>query len=108
MAWCQPARAAGDLDRTVGEVIERARRLSAEKQPAIRGGALPVKVMLELAASFGVSGDPVLRQELASYISQVRINGWTMRRTAAAGGRLTGADGSIAKLTTSRICQDVA
>jgi alkylation response protein AidB-like acyl-CoA dehydrogenase len=102
-----PARSgrAGDLDRTVGEVIERARRVSAERQSAIRGGALPVKVMLELAASFGVSGDPVLRQELASYVSQVRINGWTMRRTAAAGGRLTGADGSIAKLTTSRICQ---
>ncbi len=102
-----PARSgrAGDLDRTVGEVIERARRVSAERRSAIRGGALPVKVMLELAASFGVSGDPVLRQELASYISQVRINGWTMRRTAAVGGRLTGADGSIAKLTTSRICQ---
>jgi len=102
-----PARSgrAGDLDRTVGEVIERARRVAAERRSAIRGGALPVKVMLELAASFGVSSDPVLRQELASYISQVRINGWTMRRTAAAGGRLTGADGSIAKLTTSRICQ---
>ncbi len=28
-----------------------------------------------------------------------------MRRIAAAGGRLTGADGSIAKLTTSRVCQ---
>ena len=28
-----------------------------------------------------------------------------MRRSGAAGGRLTGADGSIAKLTTARICQ---
>src|SRR3546814_13062736 len=28
-----------------------------------------------------------------------------MRRAAAARGRLTGADGSIAKLTTARICQ---
>jgi len=102
-----PARSgrAGDLDRTVGEVIERARRMAAERQSAIRGGAVPAKVMMELASSFGVSGDPVLRQELVSYISQVRINGWTMRRTAAAGGRLTGADGSITKVTTSRICQ---
>jgi alkylation response protein AidB-like acyl-CoA dehydrogenase len=29
-----------------------------------------------------------------------------MRRIGASGGRLTGADGSIAKLATSRICQD--
>jgi alkylation response protein AidB-like acyl-CoA dehydrogenase len=29
-----------------------------------------------------------------------------MRRSAAAGGNLTGADGSIAKLTTARICQE--
>ena len=28
-----------------------------------------------------------------------------MRRIAAAGGALTGADGSVAKITTSRICQ---
>jgi alkylation response protein AidB-like acyl-CoA dehydrogenase len=48
----------------------------------------------------------VLRQALARYVAQVRINGWTMRRIAAAGGRLTGADGSIAKLLTSRICQE--
>jgi alkylation response protein AidB-like acyl-CoA dehydrogenase len=36
----------------------------------------------------------------------VKVNGWLMRRSAAAGGRLTGADGSLAKLTTARICQD--
>jgi len=28
-----------------------------------------------------------------------------MRRSGAAGGKLTGADGSLAKLTTARICQ---
>jgi alkylation response protein AidB-like acyl-CoA dehydrogenase len=62
--------------------------------------------MIELARTYAVSGDLVLRQELARYISQVRVNGWTMRRSGAAGGKLTGADGSIAKLTTARICQD--
>ena len=46
-----------------------------------------------------------MRQELTRYISQVRVNGWTMRRIGAAAGKLTGADGSIAKLTTARICQ---
>ena len=49
----------------------------------------------------------MIRQGLARYCSQVKVNAWTMRRSAtAAGGRLTGADGSIAKVTTSRICQD--
>jgi alkylation response protein AidB-like acyl-CoA dehydrogenase len=50
----------------------------------------------------------VVRQDLARYHSQVKVNGWTMRRIAAAGGALTGADGSIAKLTTSRICTSSA
>ena len=47
-----------------------------------------------------------MRQELARYITQIRVNGWTMRRSVVACGRLTGADGSIAKLTTARICQE--
>jgi alkylation response protein AidB-like acyl-CoA dehydrogenase len=62
--------------------------------------------MIGLAQKYGVAGDPALRQELARYVAQVRVNGWTMRRSAAAGGKLTGADGSIAKLTTARICQE--
>ena len=62
--------------------------------------------MIELAQTYGVAGDPTIRQELARYVSQVRVNGWTMRRSGAAGGKLTGADGSIAKLTTARICQE--
>jgi alkylation response protein AidB-like acyl-CoA dehydrogenase len=98
--------AAGDLDRTVGEVIEGQRRAAKESQNSIRSGAVPSRMMIELAHAHGVAHDATLRQELARYVSQVRVNGWTNRRIAAAGGRLTGADGSIAKLTTSRICQD--
>jgi alkylation response protein AidB-like acyl-CoA dehydrogenase len=75
------------------------------RKSPLSAGAVPAKVMVELAQTFGVSGDPVVRQELARYIAQVRVNGWTMRRIGAAGGKLTGADGSIAKLTTARICQ---
>ena len=96
---------AGDLDRTVGEVTERARAGVKGRSSAIRGGAVPAKVMVELARHYGVSDDPVVRQELVRYVSQVRVNGWTMRRIGLAGGRLTGADGSIAKLATARICQ---
>jgi alkylation response protein AidB-like acyl-CoA dehydrogenase len=98
--------ASGDLDHCVGEVIGRARAVAQERQSRIRGGAVPAKVMIELARQYGVTDDAVLRQELARYVSQIRVNGWTVRRIAAAGGRLTGADGSIAKITTSRICQD--
>src|SRR3546814_20276303 len=61
--------------------------------------------MLDLARSHGARGDPVLRQDLARYWTQVKVNGWTMRRAAAARGRLTGADGSIATLTPARIRQ---
>ncbi|HEY3981623.1 MAG TPA: acyl-CoA dehydrogenase family protein, partial [Streptosporangiaceae bacterium] len=80
------------------------RAASARRSP-IRAGAIPAKAMTALAKEYGVSGDPALRQELARYVSQIMINGWTMRRIAAAGGRVTGADGSLAKLLTSRICQ---
>ena len=95
----------GDLDRKVGEVVDRAREAARARKSPLSAGAVPAKVMVELAQTFGVSDHPVVRQELARYISQVRVNGWTMRRIGAAGGKLTDADGSIAKLTTARICQ---
>jgi alkylation response protein AidB-like acyl-CoA dehydrogenase len=95
----------GDLDRKVGEVVDRAREGARARKSPLSAGAVPAKVMVELAQTFGVSDHPVVRQELARYITQVRVNGWTMRRIGAAGGKLTGADGSIAKLTTARICQ---
>ena len=94
----------GDLDRTCREVIERAS--ASTRRAKIRAGAVPVMLMIDLARRHGRAQDPVVRQELARYHSQVKINGWTMRRIGAAGGALTGADGSIAKLTTARICQD--
>jgi alkylation response protein AidB-like acyl-CoA dehydrogenase len=96
----------GDLDRKVSEVLDRARDAATARKSPIRAGAVPAKLMIELAQRYGVSGDPVIRQRVASYVSRVRVNGWTMRRSAATGGKLTGADGSIAKLTTARICQE--
>jgi alkylation response protein AidB-like acyl-CoA dehydrogenase len=96
---------AGDLDRVVGAVLERARAAASTRKSPIRAGAVPARLMVELAQRHGVAGDAIVRQELARYISQIRVNGWTMRRSGAAGGKLTGADGSIAKLTTARICQ---
>ena len=97
---------AGDLDRKVGEVLDRAREAAKARKSPIRAGAVPTRLMIELAQNYGVADQPLFRQRVARYFSQVKVNGWTMRRSAAAGGRLTGADGSIAKLTTARICQE--
>jgi alkylation response protein AidB-like acyl-CoA dehydrogenase len=108
IAGFHPARsgvAHGDLERTVGEIVERSKRSAARRRSPIRAGAVPATVMIDLAREHGKTVEAVTRQDLASYYTQVKVNGWTMRRIAAAGGRLTGADGSIAKLTTSRICQ---
>ena len=97
---------AGDLDRKVGEVLDRSGEAAKARKSPIRAGAVPTRLMIELAQTYGVADQPVVRERIARYVSQVKVNGWTMRRSAAAGGRLTGADGSIAKLTTARICQE--
>jgi alkylation response protein AidB-like acyl-CoA dehydrogenase len=96
----------GDLERTVGDVLARLRGLTRTRRSQIRSGAVPANVMINLAQDYGVAQDAIVRQVLARYVSQIRVNGWLMRRIAASGGRLTGADGSMAKLSTSRICQD--
>ena len=102
-----PARSGGrgDLHRTVGDVIKEARAASSAES-RVRSGALPGKAMIALARSHGAVNDPTIRQDLARYASQIRINRWIMQRIGEAGGRLTGADGSIAKLVTARICQE--
>ncbi len=103
-----PARsgeAAGDLDQTVGEIIERAQAAASKRRTTIAKGAIPAGMMIDLARQYGVAGDPMIRQRLAAYHSEIRINGWLNRRIGVARGKLTGADGSLSKMTTSRICQ---
>ena len=89
----------------VGDLINEASVAATTKSP-LRAGAIPGKAMIDLARDYGVANHPTIRQDLARYTSQVRINGWTMQRIGAAGGMLTGADGSLAKLVTARICQE--
>lgn len=96
---------AGDLGLLVEEVLTRVKETSDEPI-RIKGGAVPWRVMFDLARRYGRNGDPPVRQELVRYHAQVRINAWTMQRITEARGKLTGADGSIAKLATSRICQE--
>jgi alkylation response protein AidB-like acyl-CoA dehydrogenase len=63
-------------------------------------------MMIDLAEQYGRSGDVVIRQRLARYHSNIKVNGWLNRRIAGARGKLTGADGSLSKMGTSRICQE--
>jgi alkylation response protein AidB-like acyl-CoA dehydrogenase len=97
----------GDLQRSCREIVGRSRASASARRSPLRAGAgaVPAAVMVDLARRHGTATDPRARQVLARYWSQVKVNGWTMRRSAAAGGRLTGADGSVAKLSTARICQ---
>ena len=39
----------GDLDRKVGEVLDRAREAAKARKSPIRAGAVPAKLMVELA-----------------------------------------------------------
>jgi alkylation response protein AidB-like acyl-CoA dehydrogenase len=96
--------AAGDLDMTCGEVIERGRREA--KSSRISSGAIRGPMMIDLANEYGRTADAVIRQRLASYHSNIKVNGWLNRRIGAARGKLTGADGSLSKMGTSRICQE--
>jgi alkylation response protein AidB-like acyl-CoA dehydrogenase len=98
---------AGDLDRLTGEVFEEVARAGGRRPrpKVLKSNAVPWRTMADWARRSGAASDPVTRQELARYHAQIRVNSWLMQRIARSGGRLTGADGSLAKLATSRICQ---
>jgi alkylation response protein AidB-like acyl-CoA dehydrogenase len=96
---------AGDLDRLTGEVVVEAEQGRSHGPKVMRSNALPWRAMVDWATEVGAGSDPVCRQELARYHAQVKVKNWLVQRIAAGGGRLTGADGSLAKLATSRICQ---
>ena len=95
----------GDLSRPVAEVIAEFQAAASGELTSLRGSALPWKVMLDLAQGRGSAHQPVMRQELARYFAALRVNRWLVQRVGESKGRLTGADGSLTKLATSRICQ---
>ena len=91
-----PARArsgrSGDLDRRVGDVMDE----SDPGESLSKSSALPWSTMLQLARSCDASSSAVHRQELALYYIQTRVNRWLFQRVP---------NGSLAKIATSRICQ---
>jgi alkylation response protein AidB-like acyl-CoA dehydrogenase len=69
-----------------------------------------VDLVVERAQAMGVSGDPVVRQEVARLLSMHRASRWTAERARAALalGRTPGPEGSIAKLATSNVARQAA
>lgn len=59
------------------------------------------------AQALGLSGDPVLRQELAALYSFTKANEWTAQRAVAARrlGRAPGPEGSLGKLARSEVAR---
>ena len=97
---------AGNLDRTVGEVIERWR--AAGGAPRRQAPLLSSRKVVELARSHGVAQRPVLRDRVVRYHvhSEVyRLNGQRVRDLAKAKVR-SALDGSALKLDLARLCHE--
>jgi alkylation response protein AidB-like acyl-CoA dehydrogenase len=69
-----------------------------------------VDLLIERAQARGVSGDPVVRQELAKVLSLHRASGWTAERARVnrAARREPGPEGSIGKLALSMVARAAA
>ncbi len=95
----------GDLDRKVGEVVDRAREAARARQEPAFGGSGAGQGDGRVGADvrrFGSSGRTAGARPLHLPGPRQRVDDAPHR---CCGGKLTGADGSIAKLTTARICQ---
>jgi alkylation response protein AidB-like acyl-CoA dehydrogenase len=88
----------GNLDRPVGELIERARRVALDPNKRF-DVMLGAKSMIHLAQDRGLSKDPVVRDRVADYYVRSEAHRLTQIRARdnAKGGR-PGPEGSIAKL----------
>lgn len=96
-------RRAGNLDRTISDVLEE---VHSQRAPAFTGNAVPARRLIELARSRGVASSPCVRQDLVRYFMLTEINRYTMLRAASTtkAGQAPGHEASIAKLAISRIC----
>ncbi|MGE0880712.1 MAG: acyl-CoA dehydrogenase family protein [Acidimicrobiia bacterium] len=87
----------GNLDRTVAEV------LATKEEGPKSANALPIDTfdgLVSLAREYGRTGDPVIRQKLASVYAMSEAMKWTAMRGQAAAklGRAGGAESSVAYL----------
>jgi alkylation response protein AidB-like acyl-CoA dehydrogenase len=98
---------------TSGRAMDEARREADEyfatyKWYPQRAGR--VDLVVERSQATGVSGDPIVRQEIARLLTSQRASQWTAERarTALALGRTPGPEGSIGKLATSHVARQAA
>jgi len=93
----------GNLDRPVGELVEKSRR--AERDPNKRSEImLGAKSMIHLARDLGLDTDPVVRDRVADYYIHSEVYRLTGQRSRdnAKGGR-AGPEGSIMKLALAML-----
>ena len=93
----------GNLDRPVGELIEKSKR--AARDPNKRFDImLGAKSMIHLARDLGLSADPVVRDRVADYYIRSEVYRLTGQRSRdnAKGGK-AGPEGSIMKLALAML-----
>ncbi len=97
-----PGRA---LEEARAEAAETARVYSWYPQRAGRAD-----LVIEHARSMGVTGDPLIRQEIARLVTLQRVGQWTAERARRAreSGRPPGPEGSIGKLALSNVARQAA
>ncbi len=88
----QSGGVAGNLDRTVGELVAMVRNKPAAND---RKFALPWRTMLDLARIHGCNSDPVIRQQLVGYYTMNNLFRWSGQRWHP----------SITKLWNTQVCQ---
>ena len=93
------------LEEAQAEAAETARVYSWYPQRAGRPD-----LVIEHARSMGVTGDPLIRQEIARLITLQRVGQWTAERAKRAreSGRSPGPEGSIGKLALSNVARQAA
>jgi alkylation response protein AidB-like acyl-CoA dehydrogenase len=99
-----PGRLGGMLDRTVGEVLDRAAR---SRRRAISGFVINNRSFRQLGEATGRNRDPIVRQQLAAFRTSTDINrysGLRARASAVAGNR-PGPESSTGKLAMSDIAK---
>jgi alkylation response protein AidB-like acyl-CoA dehydrogenase len=87
-----PGSVAGQLERRVGDFVVRR---GAGQQGSVGSGT--VKQFSALAASLGLSDDPIVRQGLAELHTLTQLNAWNIARARTRQGS-TGVEGNLAKL----------
>lgn len=74
--------------------------LAHEREAAGRGVAVSSTQLIELARSYGVADDPVIRDRLAKVIAQLEVTRWTSERVRLSASATAGPLGSATKLMT--------